>query len=276
MKTVTLLTQILLAALWLHGCGEPRIDSTTNEKFKESVANIRESLPEDKRKEFEGAMVGLAMNGLGDLFSSAISSDVSASNLRQRIHGKTGEEVIAELRQMQVDKAAKEEGSRKEELETLKARAAELSKKITDALSESAGIEQFKVISSLFYFEESGFLKSPVVDVIVKNGTEHPVSAVHFACLVTSPGRAVPWVDAGLNYAIPGGLEPGEQVTLKLSPNMFGEWSKAPQDRKDLELSMKVVKLEGAGGHVIFNTEPDPSDKNELDRLRARIAAITP
>ncbi len=53
-------------------------------------------------------------------------------------------------------------------------------------------------------------------------------------------------VDTEFNYEIPGGLEPGENASWRLTPNMFGEWSKVPADRLDTIFVVRAIQLDGA------------------------------
>ena len=59
------------------------------------------------------------------------------------------------------------------------------------AKSEGNG---FTIQRAKFYWDKSGFLTEPVMDITVKNGTSKAVSRAYFHGVVTSPGRSVPVV----------------------------------------------------------------------------------
>ncbi|MHB9145716.1 MAG: hypothetical protein ACYC5Y_10335 [Symbiobacteriia bacterium] len=63
-----------------------------------------------------------------------------------------------------------------------------------DDIAKSEG-NGFVVQRAKFYYDKSGFLTEPVIDMTVQNGTAKAVSRAYFHGVVTSPGRSVPWVE---------------------------------------------------------------------------------
>lgn len=94
----------------------------------------------------------------------------------------------------------------------------------------------------------------------------------YFKAKLTSPGRSIPWVEADFNYTIPGGLEPKETATWKLSPNMFSEWAKAPNDRTDLVLVTELVRLNGADGKSLYDSAFSERKQKRVEVLQASLA----
>jgi len=47
---------VILLAFALTGCGEPKIDGSSEEAFQTSLQKVRESLAEDKRAAFNDAI----------------------------------------------------------------------------------------------------------------------------------------------------------------------------------------------------------------------------
>ncbi|MDC0088050.1 hypothetical protein OAI07_00750 [Akkermansiaceae bacterium] len=90
-------TTIFILILSVVGCNEPKIDTSTDEKMKASISEVRESLPENKRKEFEEALDAVAFSGidLKDVFSAA-QADTGAieRKMKEAFNGKTGIQVI--------------------------------------------------------------------------------------------------------------------------------------------------------------------------------------
>ena len=68
------LALLMLVAL-LVGCGGPTIDASSPKAFDESVQVVRESLDEEKRKEFDSAMrtILASQATLGNLLDGALS-----------------------------------------------------------------------------------------------------------------------------------------------------------------------------------------------------------
>ena len=112
-------------------------------------------------------------------------------------------------------------------------------------------LSRFFVERARFYYSKGGFMEEAVIDLSVRNNGDQAVSRAYFHGVLITPGRSIPWVKENFNYEIPGGLEPGESANWKLSPNMFGEWSKAPKDRDDMVLKVTVTRLDGPDGKPI-------------------------
>ena len=106
-----------------------------------------------------------------------------------------------------------------------------------------------------------------IIKLTVTNGTDQPVRKVLFDATLVSPDRSVPWVHAGFNYAVPGGVEPGETVTWTLSPNVMSDWYNA-ESRKGADMKVEAVSLEGADGEILYSSteygDEEVSRKEEI------------
>ncbi|NQZ57868.1 MAG: hypothetical protein HRT88_10450 [Lentisphaeraceae bacterium] len=123
-------------------------------------------------------------------------------------------------------------------------------------------------------YEKGRFRTEAVIELKLKNNTGHAISRAYFSGVLSSPGRSIPWVKETFNYSISGGLEPGEKVTWNLTPNMFGGWSKAPKNRKDMILTVDVTRIDGADGKAIYDAEFSKRDEEELADLKQRLVKL--
>jgi hypothetical protein len=141
------------------------------------------------------------------------------------------------------------------------------------AKSESAReqLKKFKVVRSRFYKREQEFMgKQPIIELTVKNGTDQAVSRAYFEGTLASPDRSVPWHKDTFNYDISGGLEPGEEATWKLAPNMFSDWGKVDAP-PDAVFTVTVERIDGADGEAVYSTrEFDESDRKRLAELKKK------
>lgn len=259
-----LLSVLLASCLFLGGCGDPKVDASTDEKLKESIAKVKDSLSDGQRSEFEEALKTLAfadVNGLADLAKLGQTGGLERG-IKDRLNGKTGPEIIAAAAQVQAERKERE---RKEAIGEIEELRAKLRADAPDVL------RKFVVERSRFGRSESGFMRENVIELAVRNDTGKAVSRAYFHAVLLSPGREVPWVDDEFNYKIAGGLESGESAVWNLSPNMFGEWSKAPDDRDDLILIVRTVGLEGADGKPISGERFTDRD---AERLRSLVDGI--
>jgi len=154
-----------------------------------------------------------------------------------------------------LDTRAQRRSQAVEEIERLRAKL---------AAEKQDVLAKFVVERSRFRQTDTGFMRENVIDLAVRNETGRAVSRAYFRAVLLTPGREMPWVDDEFNYQITGGLEPGESATWSLSPNRFGAWAKAPEDRDDLVLVVRPVRLDGADGASMTG---DRFTENDAERL---------
>jgi hypothetical protein len=258
---------LLLVLLFsVGGCAQPTIDTSSDEAMKRSMQEVRESLPEERRKEFDDAVRDIAFADVSfqDLMAQGANPqvDLLGSRIKQRLGGKNAEQVISEATQLRAERERKEREQALGEI-------AELEKKTAAAQLAKQKLATFQVTRSRFYRTRNSFMEEPVIELSVTNGTPHPISRAYFKGTVASPGRSIPWISEDFNYSISGGLEPGESATWRLSPNMFSAWgTKTPPDAV---LTVEVVRLDGPDGEALFDAAGlDESEKQRLAELKKK------
>lgn len=267
-KYITL-TALLIAAL--AGCDkalpEPTIDTTTDELMKQTSQKVRSSLPETERSKFDEAIKLLAFSQIDikDLFAAGAANTGSIeSRMKNALHGKTAQQVIAEAENIKLER---EKMQREQAINEI----AELEKKRTDAEVAKEELKKFQVIRSRFSLEEQQYRgKQPIIELTVKNGTSFPVSRVYFEGTLASPTRSVPWHTDIFNYSISGGLEPGEEQSWRLAPNMFSGWGTvdAPDDAV---FTVIVQRIDGADNQPLYLvTEFTERDEQRLSELKSK------
>ncbi len=264
MKNIKVLGLAIALAL-LAGCSDPKIDASSDESMKASMQKVRESLPESKRKEFDEAMKVLAFSQIDmkDLFAQGAAGVGNLEGkVRESLNGKTGGQVIAEAERIQAERKERERQQALEEIRELETKRA----KSENAREE---LKKFQVIRSRFYLREREFMgKQPIIELTVKNGTGKAVSQAYFEGTIASPDRSVPWHKDTFNYSISGGLEPGEEATWNLAPNMFSDWGKVDAP-SDAVFTVTVEQLDGADGEPIYSTrEFTERDSERLKELK--------
>ena len=259
MKTKALF--VLVIFLFMAGCSAPKIDASSDEELKSSIAKVRESLPEEKRSEFDEALGTLAFEefDLTDFIQEeATKIGTTEAKMKAALNGKTGEEVIAAAQEVI---RQREEKEKEQALLEIK----ELQDKREEAEKNKLELAKFEILRSRFYKQEQEFFgKQPIIELTVKNSTPFPVSRAYFIGTLASLKRTIPWLKDSFNYEIPGGLESGEEASWRLAPNMFSEWGTVAVP-KDAILTVEVVKLDGADGEPIFNAHV--FDEDDLERL---------
>jgi hypothetical protein len=262
------LTSCILCAVGLVavlGCAEPKIDASSDESMQQSVQKVRESLPEDRRDDFDTALQTLAFSQI-DMKELLAEGAAGTGNLegkvKESLDGKTGEEVIAEAERIEVERKARE---REQALVEIK----ELETKRLESEAAREQLKKFQVIRSRFYMRDQEYMgKQPIIELTVKNDTDKAVARAYFEGTLASPNRSVPWHKDTFNYSISGGLEPGEQASWSLAPNMFSDWGKidAPSDAV---FTVTVERLDGADGEPIYSTrEFGEYERERLEQLK--------
>ncbi|WP_299980073.1 DUF6694 family lipoprotein [Desulfobacula sp.] len=235
----------------LLGCSEPKVDASSDEAMKSSIAKVRESLPEVKRPEFDQAIQLMAFSQINmkDLFTSGAAGVGNfEGKMRDVINGKTGNQIIAEANQIKIEREKKQKEQALQEIIEL-----EEKKKLSIAALEQ--LKQFEVLRSRFYKRKKDFMgDQPIIDLTVKNNTSHAVSRAYFEGTIASPGRSVPWHQDTFNYSISGGLEPLEEGSWSLAPNMFSDWGKV-EAPSDAIFTVTVTRIDGADGNPLYSTD---------------------
>ena len=324
-KTQTTLAFLLAALLLiLSGCGEPTIDASSEDRMKESIREVKNSLPKDRHDDLEDALELMMFADMDNLAYLA-DSDGMVRRFQDRIDGLTADELFLAAEEVQAEREARERATAEQHRKQDQQRAQERREReeqraqerreqeeqraqerrereeqraqerreqeeqhaqerreqeererqqIISEIEELAAklravrhdvLATFTVERSRFGYNEDGTRSSrPHIELAVHNGTEHAVSRVQFDAMLVTPGRALPWVDSGFSYRIPGGLEPGESATWNLRPNMFGEWSNAPMDRDDTIIIVRPTALEGPDGESFVGEGFSDHDENKL------------
>lgn len=249
MKDLMIICLVIAFAMFA-GCSDPKIDVSSDEAMKVSVEKVRQSLPESKQKKFDEAMQVLAFNQI-EMKDLLPQGEAGIGNIRgkirQSLYGKTGEQVIEEAERIEAGRKARE---RQQALEEIR----ELEEKRVKSEADREELKKFEVIRSRFSMREQQFLgNQPIIELTVKNRTGKAVSRAYFEGTLASPNRSVPWHKDSFNYSIPGGLEPGEQATWNLAPNMFSDWGKVKAPG-DAIFTVTVERLDGADGKSIYST----------------------
>lgn len=240
---------LLLAASAVTGCKpEPKIDSSSEQSMQESAQLVRESLPPERRGQFDEALATLALSSLdfASILSGTVDADQMVANTKAQLHGLTAEQVIAEAGRAKAEREIRER-------EQAFAEIAELQEKQNAAAVAREKLKDFEVKRSRFYLRERRYSgKEPVIEMTVLNGTDSAVSRAFFKGVVASPGRSVPWISEDFNYSIRGGLEPGEEQKWSLAPNQFSAWGTEVPD--DAILTVTVERLDGADDQPLFGS----------------------
>jgi len=271
MKKFKFIGITFVLAVLLFGCEkiipEPTIDTSTDESMKQTSQEVRESLPESERAKFDEAIKLLAFSQINmkDIFTKgAVGTGTLENKMKESLHGKTAQQLIAEADRIKLER---EERQRKQAIEEIK----ELEKERVKSEQAREQLRYFEVIRSRFYQEKQKYRgKQPIIEITVKNGTNSAVSRAYFEGTIASPNRSVPWHKDTFNYSISGGLEPGEEKSWRLAPNMFSDWGKV-EAPTDAVFTVTVQKIDGPDGKSLYSTTDfTEQNKERLSKLKTK------
>jgi hypothetical protein len=258
---------LVLVAIAVVACSKPRIDATSDETLEKSMGRVRTSVPEAKRDQLGKDIMLLAFqNQAGGLLGLAAmaKSDHPAASLMKPLHGKTADEIMAAAARVRSEQEAKERAQAFAEIK-------ELEEKKAGADKARTALRAFEVLSSRYTKRSNGFMEEVRLVLTVKNGTPSPISRAYFVGTLSSPGRAVPWLQKDFNYDIPGGLEPGEGATWSLNPGMFEGWE--VDAAKDAVFTVEVVRLDGPDHKPVYDAAWSKEEEDRLEGLRKGVAS---
>lgn len=252
---------IALVVFVMAGCSDPKIDASSDDAMIESTQKVRDSLSGLRKEEFDEALQVLAFSQIDmkDIFAEGVVGPGNLeSKMRDALDGKTAEQVIAAAGQITSERQARERAQALEEIR-------ELEEKKENSMRAREELKKFEVLRSRFYMRERDFMgKEPIIELTVRNGTNSPVARAYFEGTIASPNRSVPWLKDTFNYSISGGLEPGEEVTWNLAPNMFSDWGKVDAPA-DAVFTVTVEKLDGPDGETLYSVREFGA--REVERL---------
>jgi hypothetical protein len=188
------------------------------------------------------------INGVGVVLTSNFADpDANRILLRPKIEGRDAATVIADL-------------------------SIRLKAEISSAETRLESIENIarsvEIISPSYYWKSSGYFSRPVVEFVVRNGGNVPISRIYFDCFLISPDRAIPWARQQYVKDFKGGLEPREKRNLILPSG--GQWSD-PLLKDQVNAELKVVVLNFADANGVMRI---PVDRDRLDQERKLLALL--
>lgn len=264
MKKVMLILSVVI--ILFSSCAK-KIDGSSDEAMKSSVEEIKKSLDSEKREKFEQSLKLIMLQTLDfKKIMQTGSAEEAVSDIKTKINGKTADDIIAEGEKIQAEIEIKKKEEAKTEI-------GELYQKMEQAEKDKKMLEKFEVKRSRFYKRKSGtyyITEEAIIELTVMNGTDKAISKAYFTGTVASPNRSTPWIKDNFNYEISGGLEPGEEVTWYLSPNMFTDWGKVNAP-KDAVFTVEVNQLDGANKEQIYSV--NNFGKVEQERLEELLSS---
>lgn len=240
----------------ITSCSTPVIDGTSKDTFYESLGAMQGSLSSEKQE----ALSTVYKELLGHhMVSGGGLADVenSVSELAKNLHGMSADEIIDFGNSAIIEREGEERKEAKIEIEELRSNRSLLAE-------NKENLSKIEIVKSRYYTHKGRFSTESVIDMTVKNNSEHAISVIRCEGVYKSPERTVPWATSGINYKIPGGLEPGEEQRWELIPSSWGDFDDMEM-RQDAVLSVRVESVEDLEGESLYSL--DIFDEEDSARL---------
>ncbi len=120
-----------------------------------------------------------------------------------------------------------------------------------------ATINAIKISNQNFAFRKFdlqiyGGLQWPVISFNISNKGRVTIKQVSLRAVLKAPGRSVPFAENNIDYAIPGGLAPGESRHVALDADTVGDWSSVTREiAHKAVFFLTVTSVEDAGGNKL-------------------------
>lgn len=237
------------ALLMLAGCGESKLDGSSEAALKESVDKVAKGLSAEKQAQFKQdlGLISVSQMDVAGVLAGKKSAEGLFDETRKGLDGKTADQVMAQAAQIRIERELKERTQALAEIQELLAKQAA-------SVSAVAELKKFSVSKSRFAMRDQKYTsqKEPLIYISVINGTSHPISRAYFKGTIASSGRSIPWFSGDFNYGISGGLEPGENADWVLAPNAYGDWGKVDAPA-DAVFTVEVTRLDGPDNKALFD-----------------------
>lgn len=276
-----------LTWLCLTACGgETTVNATDEASIKTSIKAVKETLPKERHKQFEKAVLTVIMgdNPLKEL--AQIGSDkTKIKELYKKIDGKSAEEIIAmaqDIRAKQAERIAKVEEQlaaerkvaearrKKQEADRVNNEISELERKLKRHNESRKLLAKFAIVESRLYKPKSRFSYENRIDMKVQNNTGQAISAMSAKAVYKTPSRSVAWYEFDIYFKISGGLEPGESGHWELTPNVMSPAHNG-QIHEGAVLTLTLTELEDASGKVLAKADFTKEDEARLQSLKAQV-----
>ncbi|WP_256898329.1 DUF6694 family lipoprotein [Pseudomonas syringae] len=260
---------LLISALALSGCGQPKLDASSDEALQKSITKVSDSLSGEKKEQFKSnvQLVALSQLDMGRVLKGESNGTTAKMNMLSVLDGKTADDVAAEAKRIVEERQARERTQANLEIN-------DLTEKQKNSEAAKAQLSKFTVVKSIFYLREEKYSTTPkpIIELMVKNDTGKAISHAYFRGTVASPGRSVPWYVGDFNYAISGGLESGETAIWVMAPTVYSDWAKI-RATNDAVFTVEVLRVDSPDNAPLYDaTGLTEREQKRLQELKSKYA----
>lgn len=199
------------------GCGDNKVDTSSDKALKQSIEDIRNTLSTDKLKEFNEALPILMFKDFDSknaFLKQDFLVDLELSKVKANLEDKTADEIITESKIIKKDRIIKRKEELKEKINLLEQKK-QKTKDFEDKLSTNL------TVSNIVLNKKNSEYSQGNISFVLSNNLNFTISSIEFELKFISPNIEVPWTTATLNESIPGGIASNEKTNIETSISTF-------------------------------------------------------
>lgn len=255
------------------GCGDNKVDTSSDKALKQSIEDIRKSLPNDKIKEFNEALTIVMFKDfeIKNVFLKPdLSLDMELSKAKTNLEGKTANEIIIESKIIKENRIIKRKENLKEKITVLEEKK-QKSKEFEHNLKS-----KIKISNVNFNFKKDKFLQGNI-NFDLSNNMDFTISGITFELKFISPNRDVPWTEITLFESIPGGLMKEENRNINTAITIYhtvigNKLAELPTDAVPV---ISITSIYNSSNKKISNPDSFSDwDESNLDKLKKEYDSI--
>jgi hypothetical protein len=260
MDTMRTLCLAMLACLALAACDQgPTFDASSLPAYQKSLGDITEKLSIADQRKLEMALFTLTAGDTSQANAIALANPTSIANL-MTLAGVANPLIYLDRLRPAIDG--------KSAAAVIRLVAANLDDEISRAEAKAAGAERLLTAVAIenprYYWDRRDNI--PTIEFSVSNGSKNSISRIYVTGVLTERGRAGKWTMGGLNYWFEGGLQPGEQMPIKLTMKKYSaQTGQQLASLYDADFTLKLTNVEDAHGQKVV-----PIDTDVLEGMRAK------
>ena len=241
-----ILAAIICIPILLTGCSKPRIDTSSDTKFEESLKSLSKSLNPKQQAKFDQALKIMAFDGV--VLADMLAPTETIKKIKDKLKDKSYDDIV---------EAAKS---------IVRGKISVLNAEKDASDKAKSNLQKIQVIKSRITTVQTGFIPDRNLYLRVKNGTDKTLSEIGFNIKTFAPNREVPYLNDNFKYEIPGGIKAGETLEWNLRPNTFGnqEWKR---DIPNGTIKVEALGCIDANGKSLWENSWTTEKEEELKLL---------
>jgi hypothetical protein len=252
MKQTTIL--LLLSILLFTSCSKERIDSSTSDTFKKSVAKLSADLSLEEKKVFKKAIMHL------------FKSQSKSKNPLEAFHNKSVNEILSIYKK--ADDIRKEQ--RHHRVKDLK----KFIQTYQNGINPNE-LQKFIVTNASIKKENNHHSNMVKMQLKVHNKSDKTIYRISFVGHVTSQGEPTPWATEIFKYTLKDGIKANQTADWTFYAQADNnQWKNLPSNDIHTDFIVETTMLQGKSGQILAANYKDHVSLKQLQEFKDELALL--